>query len=60
MVRIRIKKVKKWEKINARGIHLFPPISDEQKLMAMERAESAGFRTIYIHQKNRKKLKKVI
>jgi hypothetical protein len=58
MVRIRIKRVKKWEKINARGIHLFPPITDEQKLMALERAESAGFKTIYIHQK--KKLKKVV
>jgi hypothetical protein len=58
MVRVKIKRVKKWEKINARGIHLFPPITNEQKLMAMERAESAGFRTIYIH--GRKKLKKVM
>jgi len=51
---IRIKKVGRNEKISATGIHLFPPITEEMKLNAVEVARAKGFNTIWVHGKLRK------
>jgi hypothetical protein len=56
---VRVKRAKKRSQRYARGIHLIAPTKSEIE-QAKSDALAKGFRTVWIHQKKMKKLRKVL